>query len=328
MERQVYEALQVRFVKIHFTIAFLEDSRLPEDKVSAIRGGMGEMLLRKNCVRDRQCEVCDFESECIVQRMMYTKFVKKPEFVTTGGSVGYVLECEDYREFFKAGGKLKFNLILFGRNIVYFEQYVQAFQILGEQEGIGKNHARFRIVEIRNTEGLPLLEGNSINMNRYVIHVLYDYVMFRKMQIDIAKPENIIVFDTPLTLKYQQEYRQEFQMEAILNAIKRRIYMLDCFEGIESDICHYNNCSIPTILYQQHRLIHVYRYSARKNEKMILRGIKGYAVLSELPLDSIELLLAGELIHIGKNTSFGFGKYHILPDRGQKDEGTAGTSLF
>ena len=53
----LYEALQIRYVKLHFTILFPEASSLPVNKVSALRGGMGEMLLRANCVRDRQCEI-------------------------------------------------------------------------------------------------------------------------------------------------------------------------------------------------------------------------------------------------------------------------------
>lgn len=49
-----------------------EDTYLPVNKVSAIRGGMGEMLLRSNCIRDRNCAVCDFKGECIVRRTMYS----------------------------------------------------------------------------------------------------------------------------------------------------------------------------------------------------------------------------------------------------------------
>lgn len=51
---------------------------------SAIRGGMGEMLLRANCIRDRVCESCDFEAECIVRRTMYSKFTLRPNYVTNG----------------------------------------------------------------------------------------------------------------------------------------------------------------------------------------------------------------------------------------------------
>lgn len=311
MTKQLYDALQVRFVKLHFTITLLEDSRLPVDKVSALRGGMGEMLLRMNCVRNRTCEICDFESACIVQRIMYSRFVKNPEFVTTGGSVGYVLECEDQRNHFRSGESLDFNLILFGNTIVYFSQIVQAFHEMGIRIGIGKYHARFRLTGIRNTEGCPILEGHSLNMDKFVVHVLYDYIIFRKIHSDLSGRKKMILFDTPLTLKYQNEFLQEFKLDAIINAVRRRIYMLDCFEGIESDI--YNGRSVVSskILHQEHQFVTVCRYSSRKNRKMLLKGITGCALLTELSSEDICLLLAGELVHIGKNTSFGFGRYHI-----------------
>lgn len=314
MERGLYNALQVRFVKLCFTVSFLQDSCLPEDKVSAIRGGMGEMLLRMNCIRDRQCEVCDFGTECIVQRTMYSKFEKTPEFVTTGGSIGYVLECEDNREHFGKGETLDFYLILFGKTIIYFNQFVQAFQAMGIQSGIGKKHARFQIICIRNTEGQPILEKNFLNMKKYIIHVLYDYISFRKTWREISINKSRLIFETPLTLKYRNEFLQEFQLNVIINAVVRRIYMLDCFEGIESDIYDKYKSEetiVPEFLGQKHELVSMCRYSTRKRGKMILKGIKGYALLPELPENIWQILMIGELIHIGKNTSFGFGRYSI-----------------
>lgn len=313
MDEKLVKALQVRFVKLRFTLDIFEDSVLPRDKVSAIRGGMGEMLLRLNCVRDRQCGECDFETECIVQKTMYSKFERKPDFVTTGGSVGYVLECENYQENFNAHDKLNFYLILFGKTIVYFNQLYQALSMLGE-EGLGKNYTKYQIIDIRNIEGMSVLEGKMINMDKYVVHSLYDYLMFRIMRIKpvSAKTEVMMTFDTPLTLKYQQEFLQDFRIDAILGAIRRRIFMLDCFEGIESDILEQvGENSMPQIRRQEHRLAGVSRYSARKDEKMTLRGLKGYVLFEGITEDSLVLLLTGELIHIGKNTSFGFGRYHL-----------------
>lgn len=314
MEKELYRTLQVRFIKLQFTIAFLQESRLPEDKVSAIRGGMGEMLLRMNCVRDRQCELCDFEPECIVQKTMYTKFEKTPEFVTTSGSVGYLLECEDNRRNFKKGETLDFYLVLFGKTIVYFNQFVQAFWEMGRQDGIGRSRARFRIASIRNMEGQSLLEGNFLNMKKYIVHVLYDYMLFRKMNLDMGGLKNKIVFETPLALKYRNEFLQEFQLNAIVGAVVRRIYMLDCLEGIETgfyDRYRYRDEVLPEFLQQEYCLASVARYSARKNEKMILKGIKGYGLLPELPEEIWQILIVGELVHIGQNTSFGFGRYSL-----------------
>lgn len=314
MEKDLFDALQVRFIKLCFTITFLEDSILPVDKVSAIRGGMGEMLLSMNCVRDRQCEICDFESECIVQRTMYSKFQKKPEFVTTGGSIGYVLECENSREHFRKGDSLNFYLILFGKTIVYFNQFVQAFQEMGIRSGIGKHQARFCISGIRNTQGQPILDGNIMNMEKYIVHSLYDYILWRAKG-GAAEKKSEMIFETPLTLKYRNEFLQEFQLDVIINAVVRRIYMLDCFEGIESNLYdRYKNReeAFPEFLWQNHKMVNVCRYSTRKNGKMILKGIKGYALLPDLSEEALQILNVGELIHIGKNTSFGFGKYSIF----------------
>lgn len=314
MEKGLYDALQVRFIKLRFAVAFLQDSQLPEDKVSAIRGGMGEMLLRMNCIRDRQCESCDFEPECIVQRTMYSKFEKTPEFVTTGGSIGYVLECEDGRGHFREGERLNFHLILFGKTIVYLNQFVQAFRDMGMQTGIGKNHARFQIADIQNTEGQSVLEKNILDMRKCIVHVLYDYILFRNMWSGMPGRGSRIVFESPLALKYRNEFLQEFQLNAIVNAVVRRVYMLNCFEGIESDIYekyNYGDFVVPEFLQQDHHPVRVCRYSTRKNEKMILKGIKGQALLPELPKDVWQILVVGELIHIGKYTSFGFGRYVI-----------------
>ncbi len=184
---------------------------------------------------------------------------------------------------------------------------------MGERDGIGKYQARFQIIKIRNIEGQPVLQDGLMNMDKFVIHSLYDYIMFRKYKMDIGKMENKIVFHTPLTLKSNNEYLQKFQMEAVINAVKRRIYMLDCYEGIEdSSIYTCESSTIPEILHQECYIMSVSRYSSRKNQKMMLRGIKGYILLPEISPDLMDLLLSGELIHIGKNTSFGFGRYRLV----------------
>ena len=41
-------------------------------------------------------------------------------------------------------------------------------------------------------------------------------------------------------------------------------------------------------------------------------GDRGGMQLEKIPDDLILLLLAGEVTHIGKNTSFGFGRYRLF----------------
>lgn len=141
------DRFNIRYVKLHFCIEYIENCRVPVQKASALRGGMGEMLLRANCIRNRKCEQCDFEKECIVQRTMYSKLEIQPDFMSQGDSVGYVIECEDYHSTFQAGQQMQFQLILFGKTIVYFSQFLNAFYALGQQ-GYGKDCARFAISSV------------------------------------------------------------------------------------------------------------------------------------------------------------------------------------
>lgn len=305
-KRKIEQALNIRYVKLHFTLEFTEDTVLPKNKVSALRGGMGQMLLRLNCIKDRNCEYCDFESECIVRRMMYSKLTQKPEYMKQGDSLGYVFECDDYEEIYYEGDTLSFNLILFGRNIVYFQQYLQAFTYLGI-EGLGKNHSKFIIIQITNTRNKLIYENNNIYMENYVVSKVIDYVRYR---MNMQKNENTVIFSSPLTIKYRGEFIQRFDLEAIIAAVIRRIHMLDCLEelGLEpierfDSIPDYNNIEIIDT--------YVSRYSSTHNDKVKLRGIRGSMYIHELD-DNLKMLLhAGELIHIGKNTSFGFGKYTL-----------------
>lgn len=88
--------------------------------------------------------------------------------------------------------------------------------------------------------------------------------------------------------------------------------MLDCFEEIQNEL--WAKCELPhvEIVKQKAFLMHVDRYSIRRNSKMTLRGITGTIELEEVPEEAKSLLLAGELIHVGKNTSLGFGRYRVV----------------
>ena len=299
--------LQVKYLKLHFIIEFTEDCRLPVQKASALRGGMGEMLLRVNCIRDRDCDRCEYEPECIVRRIMYSKMRIQPDFMSSGDSVGYVIDCEDYREEFFAGDAISFDMILFGRMSVYFGQILQAFQMLGYY-GIGKDHAHFQIVSVTNSKRDHILRDRDVLMSNVIPYSLEEYVLYRKKESVSAGK---LVFHTPLSLKHNGDILREFDMEAILKATERRIYQLNCYEGIKTERQIVDG-SVPKILSQSHRAFSVRRYSNRHDQKIRLDGICGEMEISGIDESIYELLLAAEIIHIGKNTSFGFGRMSVV----------------
>ena len=284
----------------------LEDTYLPVNKASAIRGGMGEMLLRINCISDRNCDKCEFEDECIVRRVMYSKMRIQPAFMTSGDSVGYVVSCEDRNERYKAGDLLEFDLLLFGRVAVYFGQILQAIQYLG-YFGLGKNSAHFKVVKLTNSLREDILDGQNVDMSRFQLMRIADYVKYRKRK---SAGINKIIFHTPLTIKLKGELQSLFDIQAIAESIERRIYMLNCYEGIDAGRIGLEG-HIPSQGSQNVRPVSVERYSSTHDSKIRLSGICGDIYIEKPDEEMLELLLAGELIHIGKNTSFGFGRYSL-----------------
>ena len=87
----------IPYIKLHFYTELMADTVMPETKVAALRGGMGEMLLRQNCIADKNCHKCHFHKSCIVQHTFYSVMEKKPAYVTGDESVGYLIECMDRR---------------------------------------------------------------------------------------------------------------------------------------------------------------------------------------------------------------------------------------
>ena len=314
------EDMQIRYVKLHFTLVIVEDGQLPKSKVSALRGGMGHALLSTNCIRDEHCEACDFAEDCLVERMMYPEMKIRPDFMKTKDSEGFVIECEDTREWFQAGDELRFNLLLFGRTIVYFNQYLQAFYYFGMQ-GIGAKHVRFQITKVTNTVGEPLVEGISVYKEKLKIMMVSDYVRYRLTSTDVRNMLNAVrcrlVFHSPLSLKYQGKIQEHFHPNAVFTAIERRLFILNCYEGKDNrDDKRENEDAVaenlPVMVDEKVWPVKIKRYSGTQNSKVVFKGIKGWCDLEGIDEDLMVLLIAGELLHIGKNTSFGFGKYTLL----------------
>lgn len=304
-------ALQVHFVKLHFLIQTTESRQWPVNKVSALRGGMGEALLRLHCVRDRRCEACSFREDCLVQRMMYSHMKIQPTFMSRGDSMGYVLECTDYRNYLEKGEELEFHLLLIGSNIACFNLYLQAFQYLGMM-GIGKEHARYEILRVTDSTRRTILRNRELCMADFPVQTLQQYLEHRKQEQSymLRTSQLRILLRTPLCLKYRGAFLSKLVPEALMESASRRLYMLDCFEGIPADAFPAAE-HLPKIAHQKITMQAVKRFSTTHNDKINLTGMTGSVDLTDVDEAAQELLLIGELLHLGKNTSFGFGQYVI-----------------
>ena len=311
MDENLKEQLKIRCLKACFTVSFPEGGELPEHKASALRGGMGEMLLQMHCISDRNCEECSFTGECTVQRTMYSQMEITPPFMGRGDSVGYVLECDDPKMYFERGEELNFQLLLFGKTIVHLKDFLRAFIMLGGK-GIGKNRIRFQIKDVSNSQGQQIYDGKHFKTGGTEIFFVSEYVESRlKETSGIETPEYELRFQSPVSIKKDKEILKELQLDAILWSARRRLYILNCFEGLEMPYDSREMFVIPQVLEQKTYPVSVRRFSTRSGSGMVLNGLEGSIRFRNIKEDVLALLYAGELNHIGKSSSFGFGKYRI-----------------
>lgn len=312
------EALNIRFIQLHLQFQMLEDAELPMHKASAIRGGIGNILIEQHCIRPGSCNKekfsckkdCGFAEECIVQRIMRSHFLPEclPKGMSDGDSVGYMVECENTREHFTEGDTFTALLTLFGKNIAYLGLYLQVFSMLG-MRGLGKERGCFTITSIRNQYGQELLEDGHIRMDRFKISTVGEYATSRLRKLTEAGKITGLLFKSPTSIKYRGEEITEFCEGAICESLLRRIHILNAFEGRVLEVRP--EADFPHISGQTVRTVRVPRYSNRTKTKLRLDGIVGEVQLEEIDREWLLLLCAGEILHVGANTSFGFGRYRI-----------------
>ncbi|MBK5243333.1 hypothetical protein [Clostridium sp.] len=85
------------------------------------------------------------------------------------------MECFDEREHFEAGDKISFNLILIGRTIVYLQQFIFAFDALG-QKGIGAGDQKYSLSKIYNEGNDAIFDEGYFYKSNIKINTLKDYV--------------------------------------------------------------------------------------------------------------------------------------------------------
>lgn len=300
----------IRFTQLRIKLVFPESCRLPVYKVSAIRGGLGQMLMAQNCVCDGYCKECSFSSSCIVRNIMYAPFKIKPPSVTKEESMGYVIDCTDMRAQYKAGDSLLVRFILFGDTISYIMPIIYALTALG-YSGLGKEQARFRIAEITNRYQNFILKDGTINLKNVQIDTVEQYVEERMAHRSTESNYFRIKMLSPCAVKYQGEFLEEFSGRSLVISMLQKLYHYRLYEGKEAEKEYWEEDAFPVVCMQQLKKATIPRYSTTQERKMYLSGMYGELELEGCTERLQKLLYATEILHLGKNTRFGFGKIQV-----------------
>ncbi len=284
-----------------------EPKKLPKLLFSPLRGVLGAHLKRLSCVARRYetCLSCPLNQHCAYGYLFETPRPKDSERLRL---YPYVAHPFVFTPPYPAPESIRFEmgLTLVGRGIQYFPHVILALEAAGSS-GLGRHRVPFRLRSIRDQKtGKILYQDRQLSPPEL-------FEDFSTQNMSEAK----IVFRTPVSLRYEGKITtpENFAFHIFLRNLLRRLSSLSYFHvGQELDLDFkglIHRAQEINVTEQNLKMVTVKRYSARKKQVMPLRGLVGeFSVSGELSL-FIPLLRAGELVHVGKNTSFGFGYYTL-----------------
>lgn len=303
-----------RIARYRFVAQARDEIHLPPYKGSALRGGFGQALHRVGCMgRSCPCKLgrpCPytylFESPaCDDQRLpSYNREVPHP----------FVIEPPlDPRGTYETGERFEFHLALIGRGNEYLPYVVTAFDELGRM-GLGKGRGRYLLNGVwgdASQDHVPIFDGVS----RRFAHAIEQSWSPPNPVSDDDVEQVHVRFMTPTRLKEKGDLITHLDFPVLIRALRRRIAALayfHCGTEIPADdqtlLALVDEISTDT---QELVWWDWERYSERQRQRMKLGGIVGAVTYKGTLAPFLPLLRLGELVHVGKATSFGNGQYRM-----------------
>lgn len=309
-----FQGIRWPVARFQFDFEVTASIHLPHYGGSTIRGSFGRALRRTCCMtRMKKCLGCPLFRGC-----PYTSIFESPASVCqTSLSMGkvpnpYVVEAPEYGERIYAPGEhLVFEVVLIGRAIEKLPIVIYAFQQAFARD-VGYGKAKLCSVSAENPESgcFDVIYTGSGNVA---------YSGFRGFELLPMGDEVSIHIRTPLRLQNNGHIlgSAEFSSYSFFISLLRRVSLLFVSQVKWSEegflqilIDEIKNVSVESDL----KRVGFIRYSSRQKQKMNLDGVVGEAHFKNISPDLQILLRLGTWLHVGKNATFGLGRYSIEAD--------------
>ncbi len=328
----------IPYQKFEFIIEAIDELNLPYYKGSTFRGGFGNVFRRIVCaLRSQDCNDCMLRSKCIYAYVFETSPEYHPKKSNDpSGTPGMVFQNnsaimnmhkyekiphpfvieppEGNLKTCPPGERLNFNLILVGRAVEYIPYFVYTFDELGSI-GIGRGRGRYKLLMVKKADARKLVYSLKDKTLRQTDP---DYLEL----LEDFKPSGIMNslsmrFITPLRIKYNRDLVVTPEFHILIRALLRRLGLLYYFHcgNKKSEWDHksiINHAMKVEIKSSSFKWLDWERYSSRQDARMRLGGIVGEITYHGDIKPFLPIIQAGEILHIGKNTSFGLGRYEII----------------
>jgi len=312
----------IEYQKFNFKIQAVDPLSLPDYKGSTFRGAFGHAFRKVVCaLRKNDCGDCILKTKCIYSYVFETspsegagimgmnKYLKIPH--------PFVIEPpEESRRIYSPHDILSFNLILIGRASNYLPYFVYTFDELGKT-GIGKKKGRYRLLEVHKEGRIVYAsEDKTIRDTDAKRLDIPEALDFNHSNLLPTKRNNLITlrFLTPARISYGRDLTVKLEFHILVRALLRRLCLLHYFHAGMNEpswdhkqiIAEAEKVLIETDSLQWRDWE---RYSTRQAVRMKMGGLIGDIRYKGNIEPFMPILKAGEILHVGKGTSFGLGKY-------------------
>lgn len=301
----------LKYLSVELDFVVLDKLEFPPFKGTTLRGAFGTSFKHTVCVtRKQNCTECLLYENCVYSYVFETPMISDSVSLQKTPFTPHpfvITPPIDSKVSYFPGDNLTFHLTLFGKAVNLLPYFILTFEVLSSR-GLTKTRGKIKLLSVRQNSKVIYTEGKFVKKPK-----INDVLEF--LPVEDKDGKVTLRFLTPVKLIHEGKLVHTPNFVAIKKAILRRFFWILKVHSEHSDlqilkdwddsgtILRNDSCNI--------KLAHVSRYSKRQKRKMTFKGFIGEAVYSGPIGKYLPLLRIGEILHIGKATSFGFGKYII-----------------
>jgi len=309
----------LRWARLRLVLRAEEPLHLPPYAGSTFRGAFGHAFKRVACPLRRECEGCAHREVCVYAYVFVTPGLDEGSALARGAAVAhpFVLQPPQGGECtIPPGETVQLGLVLIGRAVPLAPYFLAACREMASR-GLGRGRGRCRLQQViaedpEGPAGRVVYEGGADLLAPAV-----PSWSIRDLHLSAGDSAERVTLEflTPTRLRQEADLVTRPGFATLATALLRRISVL-----AEVHCGHRQALEPREILAPAARVKVVEsglrwydweRYSARQQGRMALGGFVGRITFAGDLAPWLPLLRLGEVLHVGKGTAFGLGRYRM-----------------
>lgn len=311
-----------RFLCYELTLQAQEYIPLPPFLGSTLHGGFGHALKQVGCFvpQAHACPPCQHPAQCPYNLLFEFKNlpgIEIPKRYTESPPKLLVIELPaSSPRVLKPGDELRFRLLLFGPAIDQRIYPIVAMRILGET-GLGYKRGRCELTRISAVNPLTGTQQQVYSSTDQMVHQNETPITIgeicRWCESWNAGPLLKLAFMTPLRLPGRGYKPEDLELRIVLKSALERLSILALLAGLPQD--REFDYSTPLVAAEKVAVLsravtwqEYSRFSKPQDQRMAMGGFLGHLILQGDFSALKPYLKIAELLHVGKNSTFGLGQ--------------------